>query len=112
MIKQTWKKGSSDEYELAQRYYGLLSSVNNLRLTERELQLLSFTAIKGNISYANVRKEFCEKYNTSNATINNMISKLRKIGVLIKESSKVKVNPVIILDFSKPISLEINLVHG
>ena len=112
IIKQTLKKTCSDGFELAQRYYSLLSSLNNLHLTERELQLLSFASIKGNISYANIRQEFCEKYDTSNATINNMISKLKKMGVLVKEASKVKVNPIIVLDFSKPITLEINLIHG
>lgn len=112
IIKQTLKKTCADSLELGQKYYSLLSSVNHLNLTERELQLLAFAAIKGNISYANIRQEFCDTYKTSNATINNMISKLRKMGVLIKEASKVKVNPVIALDFSKPITLEINLIHG
>jgi hypothetical protein len=41
-----------------------------------------------------------------------MISKLKKMGVLVKEASKVKVNPIIVLDFSKPVTLEINLIHG
>jgi hypothetical protein len=81
-------------------------------LTQREIQLIAFTAIKGNISYANIRKEFCEKYGTSSATINNIISKLKKIGVLVKDGTKVKVKPVIILNFDKDITLEIKLTHG
>jgi hypothetical protein len=85
--------------------------VNNLNLTEREIQLVAFTAIKGNISYANNRQEFCSKYNSSEATIYNIISKLKKIGVLIKEGNKVKVNPVISLDFESNLVLEIKLNH-
>jgi hypothetical protein len=90
----------------------LLSAVNNLGLTPREIQLIAFTAIKGNISYANIRAEFCEKYKSSPPTINNMISKLKKIGVFVKDGTKVKVNPIIVLNFDKDITLQINVVHG
>lgn len=111
-ILQKIKTSNRDEYALAEMYYSLLSSINNLKLTTREIQLTAFAAIKGNISYANIREEFCQKYDTSNATINNMISRLKKMGILVKDNSKVKVNPVIVLDFKKDIVLEIKLTHG
>jgi hypothetical protein len=112
ILVQKLKKKENDVFSLAERYYTILSAVNDLKLTEREIQLVAFTAIKGNISYANIREEFCNKHNTSSATINNIISKLKKVHVLVKDGTKVKVNPVIILDFNKNISLEIKLTHG
>jgi biotin operon repressor len=112
ILVQKLKKKENDVFSLTERYYTILSAINDLKLTEREIQLIAFTAIKGNISYANIREEFCKKHNTSSATINNIISKIKKIGVLIKDGTKVKVNPVIILDFNKNISLEIKLTHG
>ena len=112
ILVQKLKKKENDVFSLAERYYTILSAINDLKLTEREIQLIAFAAVKGNISYANIREEFCKKHNTSSATINNIISKLKKIGVLIKDGTKVKVNPVIILDFNKSISLEIKLTHG
>ena len=111
-LVQKLKKKENDVFSLAERYYTILSAINDLHLTEREIQLIAFTAVKGNISYANIREEFCNKHNTSSATINNIISKLKKIGVLIKDGTKVKVNPVIILDFNKNITLEVKLTHG
>jgi hypothetical protein len=111
-IIQKMKNQNKDLYSLAEKYYNILSAVNNLHLTQREIQLVAFTAIKGNISYANIRQEFCERYKTTSPTINNIISKLKKIKVLIKDGTKVKVNPLIILDFNKDITLEINLTHG
>ena len=111
-IVQQLAKEHTDKYELAQKYYSLLSALNNLKLTEREIQLVAYTAIKGTITYANARTEFCEKYNTTTATINNIVSKLKKVGIFIKEDSKVKVNPVIVLDFDKHINLFIQLQHG
>lgn len=111
-ILQRMRRAEADSFLLAQKYYSILSSVNNLQLTKREIELIAFTAVRGNMSYASVRQEFCEKYGTTGPTINNIISKLKKMGILIKDGSKVKVNPVILLDFSKDITLEIKLVNG
>ena len=111
MIVQRLKKDVSTDIELAIKYYSILSAVNNLHLTEREIQLISFTAIKGNITYANVREEFCRTYNSTSPSINNIISKLKKIGIFIKENGKVKVNPIISIDFTKDLTLEIKLLH-
>ena len=112
MIVQKLKKDVQTDMQLAEKYYSILSAINNLHLTEREIQLTSFTAIKGNITYANVREEFCKTYNSTSPSINNIISKLKKIGIFIKENGKVKVNPIIVIDFKKDITLEIKLVHG
>lgn len=113
IIVQRLKKDVSTDMDLAMKYYSILSAINNLNLTEREIQLVSFTAIKGNITYANVREEFCKTYNSTSPSINNIISKLKKIGIFVKENGKVKVNPVInSIDFKKDLTLEIKLVHG
>jgi hypothetical protein len=109
MIVQKLKKEFNDEYKKAELYYSILSVVNNLKLTDREIQLVAYTSIKGNITYANVREEFCKKYETSSPTINNIISKLKKLGIFIKKDGKVKVNPLIVLDFNKELLLQINL---
>ena len=106
------KNKNEDSYSLAEKYYSILSAVNNLKLTQREIQLVAFTAIRGNISYANIRKDFCEKYNSTSPSINNLISKLKKVNILIKDGTKVKVNPIIILDFSSDIILQLNVTHG
>lgn len=104
------KRSERDVYKRAQKYYMIVSAVNELELTEREIQLMAFTAVRGNISYSNNRQEFCELYKSSPPTINNIISKLKRIGLFVKEGTKVKVNPVITLDFEKDVMLEIKLV--
>lgn len=111
MIVQRLKRSIDTDIELAEKYYSILSAINNLHLTEREIQLIAFTAIKGNITFANVREEFCKTYNSTSPTINNIISKLKRIGIFIKENGKVKINPVIVIDFKKNINLDIQLVH-
>ena len=70
MIVQSLKKVVDTDMQLAEKYYNILFTINNLHLTEREIQLIAFTAIKGNITYANVREEFCKTYNSTSPTIN------------------------------------------
>ena len=89
IVVQRLKKIIDSEMELATKYYSILSAINNLHLTEREIQLISFTAIKGNITYANVREEFCKTFNSTSPSINNIISKLKKVGIFVKENGKV-----------------------
>ena len=112
VILQKLRKEETGDYLLAERYYTILSAINDLKLTQREIQLMAFTAVRGNISYANIRKDFCEKYGTTNPSINNIISRLKKMGVLVKDGTKVKVNPRILLNFENDVILEIRLVHG
>jgi DNA-binding MarR family transcriptional regulator len=111
IVIQRLKKSISTDIQLAEKYYSILSVINSLQLTEREIQLIAFTAVKGNITYANVREEFCKLHNTTSPTINNIISKLKKIGIFIKEAGKVKVNPKIVINFSKDVTLDIKLTH-
>lgn len=112
IIIQKIKLQEGDDLLVAQRYYKLLSAVSNTGLTDREIQLIAFTAVKGNISYSTNREEFCKMYNSTSPTINNIISKLKKLGLLVKDGSKVKVHPMYLLDFSKDLAVVINLKHG
>jgi len=111
-IVQRLKTSVKDSVAMAEKYYRILSAVNNLKLTNREVQLIAFAATKGNISYANIRKEFCEKYGSTPPAINNIVSKLKKMGIFIKDGTKVKVNPIILLNFEKNVVLQITLTHG
>jgi hypothetical protein len=110
-IVQQLQSTQVNEYALAEKYYSILSAINNLHLTKREIELVAFTAVKGSISYANHRTEFCEKYNTTTATINNIVSKLKKVSVFVKEDGKIQVNPIIVVDFKKNLNLVIKIVH-
>lgn len=110
MIVQRIKSPVKDKYRKAEKYYSLLSAVNDLSLTTREIQLIAFTAIRGNMSYANIREDFCKEFNSTSPTINNIISKLKRMEVLIKDNGKIKVNPRILLDFEQDIQIEIKLI--
>ena len=92
---------------VANRYYKVLSAVGDLNLTTREIQLIAFTAVRGNISIIKNTGEFCELYKTTLPTIRNMISKLKKKNILIKDSGKIKVNPKLLVNFEQGTVLQL-----
>jgi DNA-binding CsgD family transcriptional regulator len=112
MIVQRLKKENEDSQQLAERYYEILSSLNSLSLTKREIQLVAYTAIHGNISYPHLKEEFCIRYKTSIQTIYNMVSRLMKLKVMVKNNGNIKVNPVLVLKFDETIVMQISLIYG
>lgn len=108
-IVQKLKCSEESSIQVAEKYYSILSAINKLRLTEREVQLVALCAVRGNMTYANVRQEFCERYSSSVPTINNIVFKLTKMGVLVKDGIQTKVAPVMSLNFEEGIKLEILL---
>ncbi len=102
----------STPFDIAKRYYSLVSSIGDFNWTEREIQLIAFTAIKGNISYKDVKEEFCTLYKSSFATINNIVSKLKHKQFLIKDGSKVRVHPSLRQDFNNDIVIITSISHG
>lgn len=108
-VTQIIKKEAQTEMDKAYKYYAIISIINSLSFSERELQLLAFVAIKKHISYKEYKKEFCSQYNSSLPTVYNMISKLTRMGVLVRENGKVKINSKILLPFQEDIILNITL---
>ena len=91
------------------KYYGILSVLNDLHLTPRDIQLLTFIVLKGSLVN---KEEFYSLYDTTSATLNNSISKLKKIGMLVKPNKDIIINPLISPDFSNGINLHLQLRHG
>ena len=112
MIVQKLRKKEENEFQVAERYYAVLSSLNSLSMTPREIQLVAFTSIRGNISYVQFKEEFCEKHGTSIQTINNMISRLKRMDVFVKDNGKIRTNPKIAFKFNDGVKLEIVISHG
>jgi hypothetical protein len=99
-----------DQFALAKKYYQILSVLNDLRLAEGQLQLVAFTAIKGNISDPENRDLYCKMYSTTPATINNVVDKMKKKKVFLKDGKKIYVNPALTqVKFNEPLALVIQL---
>lgn len=90
-------------------YYSLISIINKLALTPYELRLLSFINRRGNIAAITAKTQFICQFDSSIGTVNNMVSKLVRKGLLIKQSGKIVINPVLNLDMGKPVILNLTL---
>lgn len=109
MIVQKMKAKQESKESQAHMYYSILAASNNMRLTQREIQLLSFMAVNGNIINGK-KTEFCKRFKTTSPTVNNVVYNLKKTGLLVKKDNQVQINPAIALDFDKNIKLEIALI--
>lgn len=112
MIVQRLRKELKTDSSIAEKYYGVLSVLNDLGLTSRDVELLAFVATTGNVITKENKKRFCEVYDTTEATVNNIVSKLKKMKLFTKSGKDIQINPVIRLDFVKDVGLDIRLIHG
>lgn len=109
VIVQKLRKMVPSDLHKAIKYYSILSVLNDLKLTDKQVEMLAFTSVRGTITPLSARREFVELFNSSMASVENIKGRLVKRGWLVEIDRKYKVNPRISLDFSRDILLQINL---
>lgn len=112
MIIQRLAKQYDDALEKAITYYSLLCTLNGIKLGNREIQLLAFTAVRGTITPKPAREEFAKLFNSSLHTIENAKGVLVKKNLLVKEGEMYRVHPKISLNFNQPLTMIITLTNG
>jgi hypothetical protein len=98
---QKIKKKFDNRRDIAYTYFSLMSVFNNLKLTNKELQLLAYIAANGHIGSENNRRDFLKTSDATIFTLNNTISKLYKKKILYKVEGKIRINPAFKIDFEE-----------
>lgn len=109
IVQKKIKRALPSDIEKGIRYYSILSVISELKLRRKEIELLAFTSVKGNITHPSLREEFVRMFDSSSQSLENIKSRLRKQKWLIDIDGKCKVNPKVNLDLSGDIILQINL---
>lgn len=109
IVQKIQRKVDSD-IEKAIKYYSIIFALNNIRIPQKQLYLLAYTAARGSITSPAARSEFVKMFNSSLASLENMKQELVKAGLLVRVDRKYKVNPKIALDFTNNVVLQINLI--
>ena len=109
VIVQKLRKEFEVNIEKAIKYYSILSVLNDLNLTVKQIELLAFTSVRGTITPPSARLEFVHMFDSSTASLENIKNKLARLGWLVEIDKMYRVNPRLNLDFSKNIILQINL---
>ena len=112
-VIQKWKRVFDDKEKVAYKYFSLLSSFNDIHLTEKELQLLTHIALNG-ITSQSAKKGFLERYSTTAPVLNNLISSLYRKKMLVKSDGRIRIHEKIDVDFSKNDNMVFNIacVYG
>lgn len=93
------------------KYYKCIFEVNDLPITQKEVDFLSYLALNKGTFTTHIRESFSSEHKCSKAAIYNMTSKLRKYKILLKSNKKIVINPEIYPDFDTPnLILQIKLI--
>jgi ribosomal protein S19E (S16A) len=106
---QKISKSYPDSLALAIKYYSIICIINSIPISERQLQVLAFTAIRGNMSSITAKQEFARTFNSSVAVVNNILGELKKLGLIQKINDRHRVNPQIDILFDKDLFLHVHL---
>lgn len=101
VLVKTIKKSFTSKIKAGVTWFKFISAINDLKLTKRELELLSFINYRGTISSSSSREEFCRVFGSSPATVSNLSAKLLRSKILVKEKSKTMITPSLRVDFDK-----------
>jgi len=116
IIVQKLRKNYGFKIDKAIAYFSIVNSLNSLKLTKKQIELLAYTSIRGTISSLSAKEDFVRTFGSSIDSINNMISKLYKKKLLIKQKDgKIKVPKSLTLDFDNQeivLSITIGTVLG
>lgn len=109
VIVKTIKKTYKDKLEAGLMWFKFITATNNIKVSKRELELLSFINYRGTISSVSAKEEFCKTFDSSIGTVSNMSARLLKpnIKLLTKEKGKIRINPAIRVDFKNDLIVRI-----
>ncbi len=94
-------KSYSSEFEVAKKYYTIIFGLNDIHISRNELNLVAFSAVHGTLSSSPIKQRFCKEFNAPLASIYNMIARLKKLNILLKDKdNKIRINPVILPNFA------------
>jgi len=98
--------------EFAIKYYSIFAKWYEIKITKGQIKLLAFISVRGTISSSSAREEFCKRFNSSLASIHNMVHQMRPTGVLLKKGNKIVINPQLALNLDEPLTLNLVFNHG
>jgi len=95
-----------DRLKTAIVYYNLLSVLNNLLLTPKQIELIANISLGGGIAD---RDEYVKEFNTTHKRLENISGPLKKKGILSGVTT-LSLHPALNkLDFTQPIALIISI---
>ena len=109
VILQKIRKSEPDPYKKSLMYFRVLFGVNDIHLSKREMEVISFAAVRGNVSSAGAQLELMERFGLTANAKHCIVSALKKKGFLMKgRDGKIRLVPSLLtIDFSNDLFLQI-----
>lgn len=96
-------------FELIKKYFGILSILNDLDLSERPIELVSYTLLYGYPINRENKAEYQKMFKCSEQTINSSMKVLLNANILVKKDGSVFINPALKISLVEDLVLYITL---
>lgn len=104
------KKKLKNEFDLAVKYFGVISILNDFNWTKMEIHILAFTLITGNINIGEPRKTFLNWYGSSKRSyLSTLLFSMQKKGLIIRKDKNLILNPSLLIELEKNLILQLNM---
>lgn len=108
--KQEIDRKYDTAWDKAKIYLKIMLPLGNFHITNQELDILAFIACSGDISKVPIRRACLEKFQISNSSLNNSISKLKRLGLLVKVNNQnINILPTFQVNYDSDLYLNIKL---
>ena len=97
---QNLTKNYNTDFEVAEKYFGIISIATGLNLTKRQVGVLSYLAVNKGLDVQD-KKYVAHKLNTTIPTISNTLSSLKRKRLIGKDGRIYKVNKLFDKDYTE-----------
>lgn len=99
---------------LAEKYYGLISLLNDLSLNKEHLEFLAHLSITGSRSPSTIeeKKALLETTGIGETAMNTIVRVLRKKGIMVKAGKNTLIQPFLLINPLKSLTIELILENG
>lgn len=100
MLTEPYIRKCADKQQVVHLFLSMVILFNGIKVTPKELEFLTLLYMRGGVVSYTGKAVYTDKLAITVDNVNNLISVLKKKKVLIKEDTKVRIHPKIMIDFN------------
>lgn len=100
IMPDAFSKQHESKEQIVSTFVATVCAFYNINLTPKELEFLMFLILRDKGLVGLGRQQYMEKYHTSKARVDNIVSNLKKKYILIGERDKCRIHPNIAIKFT------------
>lgn len=100
LLTEPYVRNCKDHQQVINLFLSMVILFNGIKATPKELDFLTFLYMRGGVVSYSGKMACTDKLGITRSNVDNLISVLKKKKILIKQESKVRIHPKIMIDFN------------